>query len=75
MSTVKLLTDRHNRLVKTLSSILVGTAGTILVIGFLSTFLHRFTVVKLTPLIIALNGFITGYYLLDKTRIHYDANM
>ena len=67
-STVKLLTATGNVPVKILHSILVGIVGTILVVGFLSTFLHVFTVAKLTPFVIALNSLITGYYLIDKTR-------
>jgi hypothetical protein len=67
-STVKLLTDICNVPVKILHSIFVGIVGTILVVGFLSTFLHVFTVAKLTPFVIALNSLITGYYLIDKTR-------
>ena len=68
ISAVKLLTEKYNPLVKILCSILVGTVGTILVIGFLSTFLRIFTLAKLTPFVIALNGLIAGYYLLEKTR-------
>ena len=47
---------------------LIGIVGTILIVGFLSTFLHIFKVAKLTPFVIALNGLMAGYYLVDKTR-------
>jgi hypothetical protein len=67
-STVKLLTDKYNLHIKVLYSILIGIVGTILLVGFLSTFLHLFTVIKLIPFVVGLNGLITGFYLLDKTK-------
>ncbi|UCG11051.1 MAG: hypothetical protein JSU72_10805 [Deltaproteobacteria bacterium] len=67
-SAVKLLPEKYNILIKISYSILVGVVGTTLIVGFLSTFLHIFKVARLTPLVIALNGLIAGYYLLDKTK-------
>lgn len=49
-------------------SVLSGVFGAILIIMFLSTFLHIFSVLKFIPWVIALNTAITGYSLLDKTR-------
>lgn len=48
-------------------SILAGVLGTILIVLFLSTFLHIFSVLKIIPWVIALNTAITGYALLDNT--------
>jgi cytochrome bd-type quinol oxidase subunit 2 len=46
----------------------MGIVGTILLVGFLSTLLHLFTVVKLIPYLVGLNGLIIGFYLLEKTK-------
>jgi hypothetical protein len=67
-SAVKLLAERYNKLINISYSILVGVVGTFLIVGFLSAFLRIFEVARLTPLVIALNGLIAGYCLLEKTR-------
>jgi len=49
-------------------SIFVGVFGILLIVLFLTTFLHSFEVAKFIPWIIGINAAISGYSLLDKTR-------
>ena len=49
-------------------SILIGVGGTLLMFLFLATFLHLFTTIKFIPWIIAFNGAVSGYSLVDRTR-------
>lgn len=69
-NTVSFLKNKINSylLGKIAYSIFAGVFGTIILVLFLSAFLHALEVVKFIPWIIALNTIITGYSLLDKTR-------
>jgi membrane associated rhomboid family serine protease len=63
---------RKSRLLgKVAYSILVGVLGTILIVWFLTTFLHSHETVKFLPWIIAFNTAVTGYSLINKTRNHF----
>jgi len=49
-------------------AILIGVGGSLLLILFLSTILHVSSVRAYIPWIIAFNGAMSGYSLVDKTR-------
>ena len=68
LNTMGLIKNNFSLPGKIAYSVLSGVFGAILIILFLSTFLHIFSILKFIPWIIALNTAITGYSLLDKTR-------
>ena len=68
LNTMGLIKKKFSLPGKIAYSVLAGVFGAILIVLFLSTFLHIFSVLKFIPWVIALNTAITGYSLLDKTR-------
>ena len=60
--------NRSDLLGKAGYAVCIGVGGTILVVFFLATFIHIFTVLKFIPWLIAFNAAVTGYSLIDKTQ-------
>ena len=52
---------------KSVQRLLIGVVGSVILVLFLTTFLHAHEVVKFIPWIIAFNAALTGYTLMDKT--------
>lgn len=46
----------------------IGVGGSLLVFLFLTTFLHIYSAAKLIPWIIAFNGAVSGYSMVEKRR-------
>lgn len=69
--TVDSIKSKSHLMGKIAYSILAGVIGTVLIVLFLTTFLHSHETVKFIPWIIAFNTAITGYSLLNKTRHHF----
>jgi hypothetical protein len=69
--TVDSIRSKSHLLGKATYSILAGVIGTVLIVLFLTTFLHSHETVKFIPWIIAFNTAVTGYSLLNKTRHHF----
>jgi hypothetical protein len=69
--TVESIKSKSRLLGNVAYSILAGVLGTILIVLFLTTFLHSYETVKFIPWIIAFNTAVTGYSLLNKTRHHF----
>jgi hypothetical protein len=47
---------------------LIGVGGNLLLFLFLTTFLHIFSAVAFIPWIVAFNGLVSGYSLVDRAR-------
>lgn len=56
------------RLGQTLYSICVGVVGTLILVGFLSSFMAPTAMDALLPFIIGFNTALTGYNVIEKTR-------
>jgi len=53
---------------KAVHSIVVGTVGTVILVGFLNMVMLPAFSLKFVPLVIAFNAALTGYMVLEKTR-------
>jgi len=56
---------------KTVTSILAGTVGAVILVAFLNVLVLPAGSVKFLPLIIAFNTAVTGYMVIDKTREYF----
>jgi len=67
-STVRYPAGTYEIVVKIFYSVAIGVVGTSLLVIFLASFLHIFTVIKGIPWLLGVNSSFAGYHLIDKTR-------